>query len=678
MSMLGGRRVLLPVVAAFLVGPAALPWSASAQPARDAQPESASEEPPQPDAPAPQSAVAYAKSLDEPKQTIDGSSPTRRLTGVVVGPDDSPVKGAEVYVFARKSRKINLNTYAWPVERDVQRRIENPYSQTLRRARTDTAGRFAMELDPEWASRAAKLVAVSEGMGLGYEPLYQRLRKAPDQGDHEIRIRLPEMVPIRGRLLTPKGTPAAGVIVRVRQLVDWPRYDLIACQCRLMPSDPVSGTPAASANSTRDRSSELKTANQYLPEYWPRAVLTGADGSFRLMGIPAACRVYLTLMHPEFAQEALVVQTRPGELGKPPRFGPRPVRPEFTYTLRPAHPIEGTVTAADTGKPLSGILLCVSSVGSIGSWHGGGLVCVRTDQQGRYRVNCHEYLSHSIRVLPAQESGYLAVRTDERNAPEGVTRNFRLDRGKIIRGLVLDAETETPVRTASVVYRPSQNNSSHKGHYYYHHPVFTDADGQFAITGLSGPGYLLVETRVRSYARAADVGSMLTYGSARPKPRGLTPIVIPETGTLADEVVIRLKPGRTVTLQAIGPDGKKLPWVQAVWESNVAVFDDAQHLPVPFSDGKVVVRSLDPGCTTRVFLSHNPMEIGAVFDITQETGDVPIEVPLKPTATIVGRTVTADGKPAKDGVVTLLTSFDPKVSQFTMEGRSRGLYQTVS
>jgi hypothetical protein len=681
-----GSRCLVSGVMLLTVLATAL-WSADARPARDAREDNALATSEGDDAPAEQQVISEAKSPGKEDRPMDESSPPRPIRGVVIGPDGSPVAEAEVYVFARngwpfvlpKQWPTRLPMGAWTVERQMDHVLRNSRWTTLRRARTDAAGHFATELPPLSDDAGPRLLVFAEGLGFGYKRLFlfdrfdARFRDPFDSGVPEnmedIRIRLPEMMAVRGRLLAPDGSPAEGVLVRVRQLGrHW--GDLVLCQCRLDGLQrPGASSPVPLAAIRQRRRDQLRPANRYAPEFWPPAVLTDTNGSFRLEGMPQGWPVYLTLEHPRSARETLVVHTSPSELGEHRKYACLPVPPTFTHTLKPARPLRGVVRAADTGKPLSDVLIQVFSVPTNALWHGSGRLYVRTDHEGRYRLNCHQWKAYSPSFYPPPESGYLAMRAKVEDGPAGPVKDLRLERGTIIRGRVLDGETETPIRGASVVYRPSRANSSHREHYLYEHPVLTDAQGRFALTGLSGPGYLLVETNDRSYMRSIDVGRMLSSRSGRPRPSGLTEIIVPATGTLEEEVVIRMKRGRTVTLQAVGPKGENLPWVEAEWEANYAAHDWPGHRPRRFPDGKVQVEGLDPDRATRVFLVHQPAGVAAVFNVTPETEELPIEVRLEPTATVVGRLVTPEGKPSA-GYVELFTSFASEVSQFTRKPRS--------
>jgi hypothetical protein len=262
----------------------------------------------------------------------------------------------------------------------------------------------------------------------------------------------------------------------------------------------------------------------------------------------------------------------------------------------------------------------------------------------------------------------LAVRAEVRDGPQGAVRDIRLDRCPIIRGRALDGETGRPIPGASVVYRPSRANTAHNQEYLYDNAVLTDPEGRFALTVLSGPGYLLVEVPDRSYLRSADVGRLRVnepFGSAPGRPSGLTEIMAPPAGT-PEEIVIRMKRGRTVTLHVVGPNGEKLAWVEADWEGNYTMHDQASHQPRRFPDGEVIVEGLDSGASTRVFLVHQRAHLAAVFTVGPKTEAGPIEVRLAPIATVTGQLVTQNGKPTA-GFLELFSRFPPEAVEFTKE-----------
>ncbi|MHC4399983.1 MAG: PDZ domain-containing protein [Planctomycetota bacterium] len=690
-----GRRCLGDVLGATLLAVVAtLLWPAGAQPAPEAGQDKALEEPGTIDSPTPQPTSAEAKSMGQKNHPVAESLKIRPICGVVVGPDRKPVEGAVVYAgppqrwdqyFAGK-----LPFMALPIEERIR---TNRFSRAPYRARTDAAGRFSIQMQPGGPDYAVvDLRVVATGFGLAREsllPVEERgwLAYQPEgQTSGDVRIRLSETVPIRGRLLASDGTPVEGVLVRIRFILS--KHDCMkVCQCHFNGScDPLGrAVSEALAKSRRgeDRPAELNrepfasvhTDAVYFPDYWPRSARTDAQGWFSLEGLPAGSNVYLNLFHADYATESLIVETRPGEVhdiwdmivasSPPPEYKPRRVPPTFSHTLEPASPVEGVVTAADTGKPLAGVFV---QVHDSRPYPAPGGSYARTDRNGRYRVVRHLADRYTINVLPPPDSGYLRgsdVLETSPNSGRSFRRDFQLQRGKIIRGRVLDGETGEPIHRASIVYfRPRKQAIAAGGPTY---PALTDRQGRFVVTGLSGPGCLSVETPDRSYLRSPDVDGQLIGAPSRLtlEPMTLTPVEVPLDGDLEEEVVIRLRRGRTVVLRAVGPKGERLPWVRADWDGITAVHS-TDHVwgRVGFAGGRVVVRGLDPNRTRRVFLTYRPRNLGAVFDVTPETGDGPIEVPLQPTGTIVGQLVSGSGQPAEDGNAGPRISFDPSVSDF--------------
>jgi len=634
----------------------------------------------------------------------DAEPTTRPIAGVVVGPDGSPVAGAEVHLVAEKLYGAafwgKLPRAALPVEQRIEGRIGHSQREVLGRAHTDASGRFAIMPRPAGPPCARPaLVVRADGLAFayrcltqvaGYGTTHEELREIRD----ELHVQLAEMVPIRGRLLSPEGTPVEGVLVRVRR-IHLPRiFSINVCFCR---SDAIPGThaPASSRSSKWPLSEESRSSNahptraavdkqdRYLPEFWPRSVVTDGDGAFTLEGMPSGSRVYLTLIHVDLAPETIVVHTLSGEVGEYVPGEPRPVPSTFRHTLGIPRPVEGVVTAADTGKPLAGVFVQVAAMQFVDVWHGSGEIFTRTDKQGHYRVNCHINDNYNIAVYPVPDSGYLSMATPRLDAsPQGgLVKDFRLDPGFVVRGRVVDAETESPIRAASVVYLPTRSRASslQTAAPGSDNPTLTDEDGRFALTVPSGPGFLSVEATDRSYLRMLDVDGLLQEsssrnGARRAAPMSLTRVDVSSEAPPPDVTEIRLHRGRTVVLQAVGPNGESLPWVHAVWEGIDAVHDSAPSATVGFAKGRVVVSGLDPSRGTRVFLICQPRECGAVFDIPPGSKDKRLEVRLQPNATITGRCITPSGQPAPRGRGFLQFSLDPQVTHFTTHGYRQHRY----
>ena len=340
---------------------------------------------------------------------------------------------------------------------------------------------------------------------------------------------------------------------------------------------------------------------------------------------------------------------------------PRPVE-------SPPRPVEGLVTAADTGQPLPGILVDVTAM----KRHHGWPIYTHTDAAGHFRVNVAVGEDYFITVYPPPDSGYLGECAHFDRWPEGaksLVQDFRLPRGVLVHGRVLDGADGGPVAGASVEYNAMPDNSaqntggSNLG-YKFRSPVLADADGRFTLTALSGAGYLSVETPERIYIRRPLVAG--PYARVVSMPMGYTPIELSPSQTSSEEVIVRLQRGRTVTLQAVGPSGEHLPEVRAGWLGCDAVHNEIWNNGEDFADGNIVVEGVDPGCTTRVFLLDPERRLGAVYDMTANTPAGPIEVRMQPNGTIKGQAISAGGK-GVDAQVYLKMSYDPRDEQLSIQ-----------
>jgi isopenicillin-N N-acyltransferase-like protein len=628
-------------IAVVIAALAVLPWSARTAPAQahaeEAEP-AAPQESPAVTETAAEEAPAKESADEEPaaEETgrVEAPAFPGRITGVVLGPDGSPVSGAQVYLKGRKYPYPLIWSTLPPVALPIEQQDE-PWSRPtiLQRTRTDAAGRFAMELErlgPEMTSLV--VVVVAKGLAVGY--------RSWEPTAEAMEFRLPKAVPVRGRLLGPEGKPAEDVLVNVMWFAADDRY------LSVLPN----------------------LAEEDLPEYWPRPVRSDGEGAFTLSVMPPDSRVRLRLSHPELATEEIIVDAALEKGDGRDSDGTVRLPPTFSHQLGPARPVEGVVTAADTGKPLAGVFVKVYAMGR----GGGDSINARTDQTGRYHVSGEAGDRYTVAAHPPHDSGYLAGRASREGWPEGEKRlvmNLPLDRGKTVRGRVLDDETGKPIPGASVLYGPSRTNPLRKRPYLFRNPALTDEDGRFTLTAVPGSGHLTVETADRSYLRSPDVdGVFRVYDGERAMPMGLTTIDVPAEGAMADEVVIRLKRGRTVTLQAVGPKGEKLPDVLAAWEGMDALHADVWDLSCRFPEGKVVVSGLDPSRPWRVLLFNKASKLGAVFDITPEIREDSIEVRLQPTGTVLGRCVRKDGTACEDeGGVSLIMSLNPELSEFTSD-----------
>ena len=271
-----------------------------------------------------------------------------------------------------------------------------------------------------WTGSDVNLVVTFPGVGL----LSSRIKGDAD----EVTLRLAPQVPIRGRLLTPSGVPAAGVRVVLDNFYD---------------------------GESEGMGFDSRLPDDQIPAYWPRPRTTDADGRFTLEGVPEGTYAQLEFQHPDYANDDGHRQrrTRGGLKAMLSAFAKgfeiAPVKPDFTHTLEPARPVQGRVTDKATGKPLAGLVVEMIPMRR----HGGIQFYTRTDADGRYRVAGHQADHYITTVFPSAESGYLSVKDWQTGWPAGakyLEKDFALTKGRIVHGKVIDAGTKRPIAGAAV------------------------------------------------------------------------------------------------------------------------------------------------------------------------------------------------------------------------------------
>jgi hypothetical protein len=535
----------------------------------------------------------------------------RSVHGSVRDSAGKPVAGAHVYWVGVDENYLGT---AAPKGRvgDAGRKI-------LTSGTTDAEGRFKLSTAFPTAKGLPMLLAVT-APGLGLEG-----KKHLQDGAAVIITMRPE-VKIEGQFLTPSGTPAKGCRIRARWLSRGEDESLSA--------------------------SEVPAGKR--PPYWPEPAVTDEQGRFTLGGVAQGTMAILTVTHPDFAREDLTVDTGLG-LGR--LFASadlRPLAPKFKHTLQPARPVQGVVTAADTGKPLAGVVVEVTA------WrrYGGQPIPTRTDAQGRYRVSGYTpdnaMIQFTVTVFPAPDSGYLSVEgSHESGWPAGakvLEKNFALPRGRVIRGRVTDGDTGRPIAGASVIYQPKIGNPNRRRNLDLRNPVLTDQQGQFVLTGLAGDGVLVAEGPSPDYMRVTlprrETGQFQDLF-----PHGYTPVSVPAQGD-ATPVSVTLRKGVTLEAHVVKPDGKPVPYVYAGARELSARQIHRWPTGERCVSGKFRWPGCDPKRTYRVFFVQPDLELGAVAELKYDpTATGPVEIRLQPTASVRGRLLTADGVALSQGQV---------------------------
>jgi beta-lactamase regulating signal transducer with metallopeptidase domain len=589
------------------------------------------------------SAVALAQTRPQDRKEPDGARPKpaesanatnvekeankmtaerRSAHGQVLDPAGKPVPGAEVLWVAYHNPEITPSVMP---KGEESWRSRPP--TIVARSRVDANGQYTIGGDFNPAGFVSHFLLVT-ARGFGPQSHYfKSFGKQPDDSrviDADVTFRLVPEAIIRGRLLTPLGTPASGV----RVSLNWFQYN----------------------DEGREGMSVGRMAtDDEVPSYWPHPRRTDTDGRFTLEGVPQGAYAYLTSQHPDYAMEDLTVNTAIDGSTNPrlSDFAPHPAGVTFTHTLEPARPVQGRVTDKATGKPLVGILVEMISMGR----HGGSPFYTHTDADGRYRISGHQGGSYDTTVYPPGGSGYLAASDRQQGWPAGakvLQKDFALERGRIIIGHVIDAGTKQPVAGAAVIYRPRPGNPDNRnGSADIPNSVLTRADGQFAITGLPGEGTLLVETSGGYVRTRFPQGRHEQWNLF---PHGLADVNVPDQGEAAP-AEIAVRKGVTYSARVVGPDGKPV--------SPFGVFcpgltGSAIHRgrAVDYPDDRFIFPGADPNRTYRAIFASARHRLAAVVEIKPDPANSQsAEIRLQPAARVHGKVVNPSGTPMLEGQV---------------------------
>jgi 5-hydroxyisourate hydrolase-like protein (transthyretin family) len=544
------------------------------------------------------------------------SPPLRTIRGTVTSQAGEPVANATVYWYAYPKPRLS-----YAVEPPIMPRghVRKPAEreELVARLATDAAGRFesSAELDPGRYYPGSWLVVLAKGAGL--------LTRYVKPGQAEVSLKLQPEVVIEGRLLTPGGTPAPGVRVSLMSL-----YGPSSAEVEFL---------------------GLTESDGELPAYWPQPQTTAAAGRFTLPSVPASSYARLTMSHPKYAVDEVIVETSPGR-PRPPHMKwleSATVPPTFTHTLEPARPVQGRVTDKDTGKPLAGMLVEMAPFRN----HSTQTFRTRTGADGRYRVSGHVADQYATTVYPPPDSGYIAIAV-RRPWPAGAKTldvDFALPRGKLIRGRVVHAETGELIVGAVVVYEPGRGNPNDLRGYELNNPTLADKQGRFAVTGLAGSGFLLVEApmldaiRVKLVPGKNEKYAMHSHGFAR--------LEVPERGDVAP-VEIAVRRGVKLEARIVGPDGTQVSDFAAYCNDTYGQLNRSQHQGVDFEGDLFFINGADPEKTYRVMFTEGTRGLGAFATLKADPArKQPQEVRLRPLAGVHGKLVGPAGLPVTAGQV---------------------------
>jgi RNA polymerase sigma factor (sigma-70 family) len=526
------------------------------------------------------------------------------------------------------------------------------FNQTrqLASTRTDKEGHFRLTVPNDRAKSFdfVQIVAAASGHGVGW----QSFKSGALEQEVTFRLTAEQIIP--GRLIDLQGQPVKGAKVHVAFL------EAKNARVPVYPfTDPPKDIPG-----------------------WPATATTDEKGKFVIRGVGRDQTATLLVNDDRFARHSLIVNT--GAKGK---------LQEIQEVLTPARLLQGTVVAEDTGKPLTKVLIRITSHGRSSTFSGGtvgstsstssgtvgsgsstfggasGSTSISrsnvtlqtwTDEKGRFQVNCPVAEGYyGIEVFPVEGSPYLCFAKGI-PWPKGKVKQeveIKVPRGVIVRGKVTEADSGKPVAGAFIDYHAQRGNNPlfrYQVLSWYVRPieyVTTAADGTFQATVPPGPGHLFVKGPTRDFVQVhADV-SKVWPGDARGKDWWSAHAVMaldlgPQTKT--HEVKLTLRRGVTVQGRILGPDGKVVDTAMLLCPFHLRAHDGVywahDQEPIYIRDGNFAIPGCDPKASFNVVLVNFEKKLGTVGKLSGKQAGQKVTIRLEPCGSAKTRCVNLDGK----------------------------------
>jgi hypothetical protein len=547
--------------------------------------------------------------------------------GRVVGPKGQPVAGAAVG--------------AAYLDRETKPAPE---------ATSAADGRFFLRVPP-WRRNSALrppgamfpwLVASAPGFGPGWA---SAVRGPGEAGELTIRL-VEDGPPIEGHVVDLEGRPVAGARVKVERI--W-----FAREGKL-----ADWLARAGDAGVRGPGHGL----DWLPATTTAA--TGPDGRFRLTGTGRDRIAELFVSAPTIATAQLYVLSRDGPAVvtiDPQALIPQQSRttyhaPQFEYAAAPTKPIEGVVRDKDTGRLLAGLTLhgMVFEERSLVPARG---VETTTDALGRYRLTGLP-MGPAYRLFLEPSAGMPYTKATFR-APAGspalgpVHFDMAIKRGILVRGRVTDKATGQPVsgHVDTFVFADNPHVNDYPGYRGAYEPYARIGDdGRYEVVALPGRGIVACRSDLGRYRGQVGAEAIEGYDPKSVFLKAVLPSCMVDNYHVLVEVNfdpkaesatvdLQVDPGRTLTLNAIDPEGEP---VGGTYVSGVTdLFSTSEY---DQDSPTIEVHALAPSKPRRVTITHAGRKlVGSVYLKGDEIG--PLTVRLQPWGTIAGRIVDDEGQP---------------------------------
>jgi RNA polymerase sigma factor (sigma-70 family) len=611
----------------------------------------------------PSASTEQAPQEQPPQEAVETTAPagvelvgmTAVLNGRVVDASGHPVPFAQLAVLARRPYR--------PGEHGLRQDV-------LRQGEADADGNFRIVVPADFPTWYAERQVVLAAGATGHAPgtLAVPLRA----GQANLTVNLAPSRPLRGRVVDRDAKPAVGVRLEVVRLGSALR-------------EIVQTTEAGrKENESRARLDNL--------DLWPAPAITNAAGEFEFPSLGTVRNVWLQVQDDRYT-----VQTFPAEFSDGRPIDGKP----YGFMVMAGQVLQGTVTAADTGKPIPYARLTAVSpnewtdaprhslhtVGrevpraarglptslywtpwlhTVAQEAGPRAPCsefdARADAAGRFRLRVPSGRFFRLEAHAPPGTPYLALSRviDRKERDDLRLLNFALPRGVLVTARIREAETGQPVPRAVAYYIPDQDNAHARGEILYAcdaHAV-SGSDGRLRLAVPAGRGRLcihapngdFVPVPYRFNKLATD---RVSYANA------ICDLDL-EADRTTVELNVPLRKGVSITGKVVGPDGRPVNTAIMVTAQHVHPLNPATARPMPVTGGEFVLPGCEAGRTYQVLFLDADRRLGAAVDLT--AGQPAPVVQLQSCGQATARFVDNYGRPMRNQILTPFALLEPDVA----------------
>ena len=545
-----------------------------------------------------------------------------------------------------------------------------PMSISWKKVGTSTEdGRFQVSIpQPEDESSKSdqlrvRLAATADGLGFAW-------RDVPiEQTADEVILRLVKDTPIRGRIVTLDGTPAANV-----------RLDVVAVVA------PDSLPESAEFIKNAQLSSGVYTNWPAWPGGSPltKSAVTDSDGRFLLSGLGSERHVRLQALRDGLAATRLSIVTR--EKPSDSASGAIAVRTglreskyfaDFTHVAVPERIVRGTVVDQTNGKPIPDVRIVTPT-----SWASRKSPAV-TDESGKFVIrHVPKATEYRLELSPRGTKHFRSELTvPDPAGSEPLDVKLALASSIQLRGRVVDEVSGEGVQ-AEIVYNPLFPNDAIEllGAEDVANPlskVQTETDGSFEIPVLPGPGAISAEVKAEKYATALlkepELRTIFPEGDLEARPDAMgqfkylptaggnqslgimglsgvhaVKLLSPSQDDALKEIELSLRHSLALQGEIFDQQGNPVSGVTVVGlgPSSTSMTDE------PLETNQFSVTGLLPESERTLLFLQPDRALGAIVNVKGDQSG-PVKVELKPTGSVTGSLLNLDGDPITNGYVNM-------------------------